>query len=400
MLPFWVRNHPALAYPHYVRLVLALGLSGLGSQFTVLALSLAVYAATGSVESLAGLWAVRVASRLVVQPFTGALVDRWDKRRVLFWGYLGSAALSASLALVAVAPLAVYPIVFVIQSVEGLVGPALLATIPGIVPKEALVSANALRVVVGRTASSLGPALAGLFYARMGPVWLFAFDALTFWVVSLVVRTLPPTLGPSSESKRSSLWADAWEGVRFALGRFPLVVVLLLAMLTSMFWRTVEIVMVPVSIEVAGMGPEGLGFLYTSLTLGEITSTAVLGGLAREVPGLSLVVLFNAVLGLPMLLASLFPSPPLLLGAFFVSGGLFSVASALLQSFLQASVSKSHLGRVFALVNVALALGVLPVLLAAPLVRWLGPLGVLAGVATLTLAGGAMLLVVLRLKRP
>lgn len=126
----------------------------------------------------------------------------------------------------------------------------------------------------------------------------------------------------------------------------------------------------------------------------------MLGGLAREVPGLSLVVLFNAVLGLPMLLASLFPSPPLLLGAFFVSGGLFSVASALLQSFLQASVPKSHLGRVFALVNVALALGVLPVLLVAPLVRWLRPLGVLAGVATLTLAGGAMLMVVLRLKRP
>lgn len=164
-----MRNHPALAYPHYVRLVLALGLSGLGSQFTVLALSLAVYAATGSVESLAGLWAVRVAFRLVVQPFTGALADRWDKRRVLFWGYLGSAALSASLAMVAVAPLAVCPIVFVIQSAEGLVGPALLATIPGIVPKEALVSANALRVVVGRTASSLGPALAGLFTLGWGP---------------------------------------------------------------------------------------------------------------------------------------------------------------------------------------------------------------------------------------
>lgn len=187
-------------------------------------------------------------------------------------------------------------------------------------------------------------ALAGLFYARIGPVWLFAFDALTFAVVALVVRTLPPTFGPSAECKRSSLWADAWEGVRFALGRFSLVVVLLLAMLTSMFWRTVEIVMVPVSIEVVGMGPEGLGFLYTSLTLGEIASTAVLGGLAREVPGLSLVVLFNAVLGLPMLLAALFPSPPLLLGAFFVSGELFSVASALLQSFFANFGAEKSLG--------------------------------------------------------
>lgn len=97
----WLNRHyPALEHPLYVRLLWATAFSGLGSQFTVLALSVAVYSATGSVASLAGIWAVRVASRLLLQPFTGALADRWDRRRTLVGGYLLSALLAASLVLV------------------------------------------------------------------------------------------------------------------------------------------------------------------------------------------------------------------------------------------------------------------------------------------------------------
>lgn len=80
---FLRQRYPALAHPSYVRLLWATAFSSLGSQFTVLALSVAVYSATGSVASLAGIWAVRVASRLLLQPFTGALADRWDRRRTL-----------------------------------------------------------------------------------------------------------------------------------------------------------------------------------------------------------------------------------------------------------------------------------------------------------------------------
>ncbi|RIH90443.1 H+ Antiporter protein [Calidithermus terrae] len=109
----WLNRHyPALEHPLYVRLLWATAFSSLGSQFTVLALSVAVFTATGSVASLAGVWAVRVASRLLLQPFTGALADRWDRRRALVGGYLLSALLSASLVLVLLEPLLVYPLVF------------------------------------------------------------------------------------------------------------------------------------------------------------------------------------------------------------------------------------------------------------------------------------------------
>lgn len=375
----WLNSHyPALEHPLYVRLLGATALSSLGSQFTVLALSVAVFSATGSVASLAGIWAVRVASRLLIQPFTGALADRWDRRQILVGGYLLSALLSASLVLVLIEPLLVYPLVFLIQSVEGLVSPTMAAVVPSLVPKEVLVSANALRVVLTKVTASLGPALAGLLYSLVGPVWLFIFDALTFAGVAYAVLGLPSALGAVPSRRGGSVWAEAAEGVRFALTNRTVVIILALSMLTSLFWRVVEIVMVPISLEVAQIGATGLGLLYTSLTLGGVVGVATLGALNKGIPGLAWVVLLNTLLALPMLLGATFPTFAMLLAVFFLSGILFDISGVATQSLLQAVVPKPFLGRVFSLVNVSLALGVLPVLaLVDPLVRWLGPAGAL-----------------------
>ncbi len=289
-------------------------------------------------------------------------------------------------------PLLVYPLVFLIQTVEGLVSPTMAAVVPSLVPKEALVSANALRVVLTKVTASLGPALAGLLYGLVGPVWLFLFDALTFAGVAYAVLGLPSALGAAPGRGGTSVWAEAAQGLRFALASQTVWVILLLSMLTSLFWRVVEIAMVPISLEVASIGAAGLGLLYTSLTLGGVVGVATLGALKKGVPGLAWVVLLNTLLAVPMLLGATFPTFPILLAVFFLSGILFDVSGVATQSLLQAAVPKHLLGRVFSLVNVSLALGVLPVLGGLdPLVRALGPAGALQATALVVCAAGALL---------
>ncbi len=341
-----------------------------------------------------------MASRLLIQPFTGALADRWDRRQTLVGGYLLSALLSASLILVLIEPLLVYPLVFLIQTVEGLVSPTMAAVVPSLVPKEALVSANALRVVLSKVTASLGPALAGLLYGLVGPVWLFIFDALTFAGVAYAVLGLPSALVTVPSRRGASVWAEAAEGVRFAVTRRTVVIILALSMLTSLFWRVVEIVMVPISLEVAQIGAAGLGLLYTSLTLGGVVGVAALGGLKKGIPSLPLVVLLNTLLALPMLLGSTFPTFPVLLAVFFLSGILFDISGVATQSLLQATVPRLFLGRVFSLVNVSLALGVLPVLgLVGPLSSALGAAGALQATALAVGALGAVLYLAAKVKR-
>lgn len=176
-------------------------------------------------------------------------------------------------------------------------------------------------------------------------------------------------------------------------------IILLLSMLTSLFWRVVEIVMVPISLEVARIGAAGLGLLYTSLTLGGVLGVAFLGALKKGIPGLAWVVLLNTLLAVPMLLGATFPTFPMLLAVFFLSGILFDISGVATQSLLQAVVPKQFLGRVFSLVNVSLALGVLPVLaLVDPLVRWLGSAGTLQIVSLLVGGMGVLLFIAAKVR--
>jgi MFS family permease len=180
--------------------------------------------------------------------------------------------------------------------------------------------------------------------------------------------------------------------MRFAVTRKTVLTILLLSMLTSLFWRVVEIVMVPISLEVAQIGAAGLGLLYTSLTLGGVVGVATLGALKKGIPGLAWVVLLNTLLAAPMLLGATFPTFPMLLAVFFLSGILFDISGVATQSLLQATVPRPFLGRVFSLVNVSLALGVLPVLgLVGPLSSALGAAGTLQATALAVGALGAVL---------
>lgn len=211
---------------------------------------------------------------------------------------------------------------------------------------------------------------------------------------------LPAALGAAPPRQGSTLWAEAAEGMRFAVTSQTVVIILVLSMLTSLFWRVVEIVMVPISLEVAQIGAAGLGLLYTSLTLGGVVGVAMLGALKKGIPSLPLVVLLNTLLALPMLLGATFPTFPVLLAVFFLSGVLFDISGVATQSLLQATVTRPFLGRVFSLVNVSLALGVLPVLgLVGPLSSALGAAGALQ-ITSLAVCGmGAVLYLAAKVKR-
>ena len=384
-------RYPALQSADFRRLFLAALGSALGSQMSVFALGVALYLATGSVASLAGLWAVRVASRLFVQPFTGALADRWDRRRLLIGGYLLSGLISASFALVMVSPFFAYPLVFLAQSLEGLVGPALGAVVPRILPKSSLVSANALLALGQQIMGAMGPALAGLLYAHLGPVLLFLFDGLSFWAVALVVWTLPAEVGAIPAGSSTSFLTEVREGFLYALRDWAVLHLLGLSFLVSLFWRTVEIAAVPLALREASLGTEGLGLFFSSLALGGTLASAWLGARARAVPGLSRIALFYGLVGLPFLLSAGRAEGWAWVLAFFLSGAAFSVANAFANAYLQARVPAAFLGRVLGLVRMSLALGVLPVLVGIePLTCALGAAGVLPLAAAVLLAGAGV----------
>src|ERR671917_578639 len=80
---------PLRASPPFRRLVIGLGVSNLGSQLTVVAVGLQVYAITGSTLSVGVLGICALVPLVLLGLYGGALVDAYDRRRVALLSSFG-----------------------------------------------------------------------------------------------------------------------------------------------------------------------------------------------------------------------------------------------------------------------------------------------------------------------
>ncbi|HSW41919.1 MAG TPA: MFS transporter [Patescibacteria group bacterium] len=130
---------------------------------------------------------------LVVGPLAGALVDRWDQKRVMIASDLLRAALVLLIpAAATVNILLVYPLVFGVTTVSLFSRPARTAVIPRIVKDDELVAANSAIWLGDSLADVVGYPLAALFVAFLGGSLALAFwvDAVTYLASAALLVTM------------------------------------------------------------------------------------------------------------------------------------------------------------------------------------------------------------------
>ena len=160
---------------------------------------------------IAGAFAVLFLPYSLLGPFAGALLDRWDRRLVLIGANLGRLVLVLGVAGLLAVGASDLPILFGALIVNGFtrfVSSGLSAALPDVVPRDQVVTMNAVAIATGRAAASLGASF--MLLTR----WLFGADdtgaAAVILIVAvpvslalrLSVRFPPHILGPH-ESKRA-----------------------------------------------------------------------------------------------------------------------------------------------------------------------------------------------------
>jgi MFS family permease len=122
----------------------------------------------------------------ILGPFTGALGDRFDRRKVMVWSEAVSAAMFAAMAF-AHSPSWLIGWAFCSAIAEQPFFSASRAAIPTLVEREEDLSwANSLVTMGVHSGIAIGPVIGGVLLAAVGPSWVFAINALTF-LVSLVL---------------------------------------------------------------------------------------------------------------------------------------------------------------------------------------------------------------------
>jgi len=218
-----LRRQPLWRRRNYLTLWGGKLISATGSQMTQIAFPLLVLALTQSaaIAGLAG--ALRMLPYLLLSLPAGALVDRWDRRRVMILCDSGRAIALGSIPLALLLGHLSVIQVCVVALVEGTLfvffDIAEIAVLPGIVTQEEMPTAVAqyLSLTDGVT-TLLGPALGGALYAvgRMVP---FLLDALSYGasVLALWRIHLPKQTAADDEQANPLNWrtmrADMVTGV-------------------------------------------------------------------------------------------------------------------------------------------------------------------------------------------
>ncbi len=136
---------------------------------------------------------------VLMGPWSGAIADRFDRRRVLITTQTALAFCALGLWVMWEAgvrsPGALVAVVFATGVISALNIPSWQAFVSELVPKEDLLNAVTLNSAQFNAARAIGPALGGLVLATLGPSWAFLLNAISYiavigalWLVRVPVR--------------------------------------------------------------------------------------------------------------------------------------------------------------------------------------------------------------------
>jgi MFS transporter, DHA3 family, macrolide efflux protein len=363
--------------------------SGVGSRLTSFALGLWVYQTTGSTTRFALVFVAMAVPTLLLLPFAGALVDRWDRRRIMIVCECASAIAIAGMTLLAAFDELqiwhVYLGVGVTAMAHAFLQPAYAASVPLLADREQLTRVNGLIQTGQGVALVGGPALAGVLMSMMGIVGVLAVDALTFVVgaLGIALARIPRPL--REQSAESSLLAEAHEGLRYVTERPGLLGLLGISAASSFLFAIASIAITPLVLIVADQDERMLGLQMSlgcsGLLIGGLM-IALWGGPRQKIHGL---LGFSALSGLAIAAHGLAPSLTLLIVAGFLMFLTIPPAQSASMALWQTKVPSHVLGRCMAMLRMT-SEAALPIgyLLAGPLAEFvfepaMMPGGVLAG---------------------
>jgi MFS family permease len=261
----------------------------IGTWITRIATSWLVYRLTGSVLLLGIVGFCGQIPTLLLAPFAGVLVDRWDRHRILVITQALSLAQSVALAALTLSGTITVAHVLALQVVQGIINafdtPARQAFVVEMVEDRAdLPNAIALNSSMVNASRIIGPSIGGIIIAAVGEGWCFALDAVSYLAViaSLLAMRLVARARPRRNTRMREEMAA---GFRYVTGFVPVRSALLLLSLVSIMGMPYTVLMPAISRNVLGGGPHTLGVLMTASGAGALCGALYLAS-RRSVLGL------------------------------------------------------------------------------------------------------------------
>lgn len=254
--------------------------SQVGDGLNKVALLWFVYDLTGSALKMTFIGLLQTIPPLLLGPLIGVFLDRLPKKAVMIWIDFARTLLVLLIpvlyAFEALTLERLYALVFLVAVVSTVFGPALASSVPLIVSRSQLTSANALIQSTTNIGVLIGPAVSGLGIALIGAQNVLYVNAATFFVSALFllpIRVRRLTI-PDWRVAASPVFHDMREGFRFVFLQ-PMVLGLMVAATLYALAASAFVFMLPVfAKQLLHLGPIELGWLWSALGVGMLVASA------------------------------------------------------------------------------------------------------------------------------
>ncbi len=208
-------------------------LSNAGTWMQIVALSWLVLQLSGSGVALGTVLAFRFLPMLIGGPFAGIVVDKFNKRHILYVTQTSLALLALILSILvytgSIQIWMLYILALIIGVVATIDNPARQTFVHEMVGRDNVRNAVALNSTNANVARAIGPLIAGSLIATVGIAFCFAANAVSFCAVLFMLSRIRPS-ELHHEEKDSAPITNLFAGIIYAAS-VPLIRTILLAML-------------------------------------------------------------------------------------------------------------------------------------------------------------------------
>ena len=351
---------------NFVMLWLGQAVSQIGTGVGYIATLWWVQSTTGSALALGGLATVSSVVGLVLSPFAGVFVDRWNRKNIIVVTDIIRGLVNCLLAWAMWHNVLTLPLLFLGAAVKSacaqFFSPAVMAAVPQLVGTKHLEKANSLQQMTQNVSSMVGYALGGLLVALVGIPALLFINGLAYLLSALseMFIALQP-LKKYSKLDLKTFFGDLQGGLAY-VRRDRVLFGIMQVMVIINFALVPFFVLLPKLVsDYLHAGSEVLGFISSSQMAGML-----LGALLLSVTPFVKNNYWVIRWGLSISACSLMLSPlaigklwPMQLVIYGISGAVTAIVNIFFFSTLQRKIDPAYMGKVFSLSS-AMSFGLQP----------------------------------------
>lgn len=383
-----------LAIRDFALLWTGMTVSLLGDGIYFVAIAWQVYEISNAPTALSVVGVAWTLPQVVFLLVSGVVSDRFDRRKVMIAADLVRAAAVGAIGVLAVTgALELWHILALVAfygAGEALFMPAFTAIVPDIVPKDLIVEANSLDVLV-RTMSGrlLGPVVGGAAIAALGTGGAFLLDGASFVVSAAALAAMTSRPLPVREATMSA-FAEVAEGLRFVRSQTWLWGTLASAAVSLLVFYGPWEVLLPyvVKNELEGSAQD-LGLVFGAGGFGAVVASIVMS--RRPLPRRHITFMYLAwtVSNVGLVVYGLASELWHVMAAAVVAGGLANAGMIVWMTLMQTRVPRELLGRVSSL-DWFVSIGLIPVSFALT-----GPIAAATGAQETLIGAGVVAAVII-----